>query len=306
MKKLVTHNGGFHADDVVAYAILQLVLDKRGETYELVRTRDEQVINSGDVVFDVGNVYDPSIHRYDHHQVGRAGSRENGIHYAAAGLIWKHFGRELCDTDRVWSDIDKNIISPVDAGDNGQNLVKEFNFNDTGTGSFARFIGCFEPVFYEENTPQAVYDAFIEVSGLIKKMLGRYIISANALESSYGEILEVYKNTIDKNLLIVHKNYTRPIITRISELFEPLFIIYPDSEKTMYKAETIRKNPETFEARVPFPPEWAGLRDSELQDICGVPDALFAHPGQFLVGAKTLAGVQEMVIKTLEHYQKNN
>lgn len=305
MKRLITHNAGFHADDVVAYAILQLVLDKKGETYELIRSRDESVIKTGDIVFDIGNIYDPLINRYDHHQVGRAGSRENGIHYAAAGLVWKHFGMDLCLNERVWSDIDRFFIAPLDAIDNGQSIIKEFNFENIGTGNLAGIIGSFVPSMYEDESPESVYAAFIEISTITKRLLERSIQSQNDLEKIYQDLYTIYQSQDDKQIIISDKNVPRPIMSRFAELPEPLFITYPDSLRTMYKAEVVCKSPGTFEARVPFPSSWAGLRDTQLQEICGVSDALFAHPGQFLVGARSLEGVQQMVVQALEHYQKN-
>lgn len=299
MKKLVTHNGGFHADDVVAYAILQLVFDKRGETYQLFRTRDEEVISSADIVFDVGNIYDPTVHRYDHHQVGRAGSRSNGVLYAAAGLVWRHFGRELCESDQVWSDVDKFFIAPVDAADNGQSIVKEFKFENIGMGGLGSIIGSFVPTVYEETTPETNYSAFIEISGIIKLLLERFIKSQNDLEMLYQEFLITYQNSDNKQVVVFKKNLPRPIMTKAIELTELLFIIYPDALGSTWKAEVICKTGENFEARVPFPVSWAGLQDTELQEVSGVPDALFAHPGQFLVGAKSLEGVREMVRRAI-------
>ena len=32
------------------------------------RTRDQKILDTCDVVADVGGVYDPAKHRYDHHQ----------------------------------------------------------------------------------------------------------------------------------------------------------------------------------------------------------------------------------------------
>lgn len=305
MKKLVTHNGGFHADDVVAYAILQLVLEKRGEIYQLFRTRDQEIMDSADIVFDVGNIYDPITYRYDHHQVGRAGSRDNGIHYAAAGLVWKHFGRELCENDQVHYDVDRFFIMPLDAIDNGQSIIKELNFTDTGTGDLSGIIGSFVPSIYEDNSPESVYRAFIEIAHIIKMLLQRYVYSLNDLERIYQEVFNIYQSLGNKQIIISDKNIPRPTIVRLSELPEPLFIIYPDSLGSMWKAEIIRKVPEDFQARVPFPASWAGLRDTHLQEVCGVPDALFAHPGQFLIGARSLQGVQQMVTQALEYYEQN-
>lgn len=305
MKRLITHNAGFHADDVVAYVILQLVLDKKGEDYELVRSRDEEVIKTGDIVFDIGNIYDPKTHRYDHHQVGRAGSRENGILYGAAGLIWKHFGRELCDSDQVWLDVDRFFIAPLDAVDNGQSIVKEFNFDHVSLGGLAGIIGSFVPSIYEENTPETNYNAFIKISGIMRELLERFIKSQNGLDRLYQEFLNVYQSGANKQVVLFEKNLPRPIMARATELSEILFIIYPDVLKSMWKAEVVCKEGENFQARLPFPAAWAGLRDKELQDVCGVSDALFAHPGQFLIGARSLQGVQQMVTQTLEHYKEN-
>jgi len=39
-----------------------------------------------------------------------------------------------------------------------------------------------------------------------------------------------------------------------------------------------------------FPKLWAGLRDEELQNVTGVPDAIFCHRGLFLAIAKSKEG----------------
>ena len=76
-KKLITHNGSFHADDIFACATLSLMLEKAGEKFEVIRTRDEEIIKTGDYVFDVGGIYDENLNRFDHHQTGGAGIRGN-------------------------------------------------------------------------------------------------------------------------------------------------------------------------------------------------------------------------------------
>ena len=74
-KTLITHNGSFHTDDIFACATLSLMLEKKGEKFEIIRTRDEEIIKTGDYVFDVGGVYDEEGNRFDHHQKGGAGVR---------------------------------------------------------------------------------------------------------------------------------------------------------------------------------------------------------------------------------------
>ena len=65
--KIITHSGNFHPDDVCAVATLLLIYPDA----EVVRTRDEKVINEKDkedIVLDLGRVYDPTNLIFDHHQ----------------------------------------------------------------------------------------------------------------------------------------------------------------------------------------------------------------------------------------------
>ena len=62
--KIVTHNGTFHADDVLAVATLAHNL---GSDIEIVRTRDPKIIDDADIVVDVGGKYDGQKY-FDHHQ----------------------------------------------------------------------------------------------------------------------------------------------------------------------------------------------------------------------------------------------
>src|SRR5438045_63101 len=99
--KLVTHDGSFHTDDVFAAATLILHLEKTNSGWEIIRTRDEEIIKNADYVFDVGGVDDKEKNRFDHHQVGGAGERFHGIPYASFGLVWKKFGEEVCGSQKV-------------------------------------------------------------------------------------------------------------------------------------------------------------------------------------------------------------
>ncbi|MCP5078559.1 MAG: MYG1 family protein, partial [Psychromonas sp.] len=54
-KTIVTHDGNFHADDVFSIAALKCVFP----SFNLIRTRDAEIIKQGDIVLDVGGEYDP-------------------------------------------------------------------------------------------------------------------------------------------------------------------------------------------------------------------------------------------------------
>ena len=100
-----THAGKFHADDVFATALLQIL-------------RPDIKITRGFTVpddFD-GIVYDIGFGMFDHHQEPRE-YRANGVPYAAFGLLWRVLGPGLVG-ERQARLIDENFIQPLDLNDN--------------------------------------------------------------------------------------------------------------------------------------------------------------------------------------------
>ncbi len=65
-KIIGTHDGKFHCDEVLACSLLKMLPEYSDA--KIVRTRNSEKLDGCDIVVDVGGVYDPSRHRYDHHQ----------------------------------------------------------------------------------------------------------------------------------------------------------------------------------------------------------------------------------------------
>ena len=109
----VTHAGKFHADDVFSGALLHILRPGIGIT------RVFQVPDGFDgLAFDVG------WGSFDHHQKG-APVRENGVPYAAFGLLWRAFGAQLLmrgcsaeDAAREAGHFDEVFVQPLDLDDN--------------------------------------------------------------------------------------------------------------------------------------------------------------------------------------------
>ena len=57
-KTIITHSGSFHCDESLACFLLHQTEEFKDAN--IVRTRDPEVIDTGDIVVDVGAVYDPS------------------------------------------------------------------------------------------------------------------------------------------------------------------------------------------------------------------------------------------------------
>jgi uncharacterized UPF0160 family protein len=60
--KIGTHNGAFHCDEALACAMLKMLPDFRDA--EIVRTRDPKLLETCDVVVDVGGVFDHNLKRF--------------------------------------------------------------------------------------------------------------------------------------------------------------------------------------------------------------------------------------------------
>ena len=100
-----THGGVFHADDVFATALLKLL-------------NPEYTWQRGDVVppdFD-GIIYDIGGGAFDHHQEG-ARVRENGIPFAAFGLVWEKYGSLFLNSKNAAA-FDEEFVQVIDLTDN--------------------------------------------------------------------------------------------------------------------------------------------------------------------------------------------
>jgi len=285
IKKLITHNSSFHTDDIFACATLALVLEKRGERFEVIRTRDEGIIKSGDYVFDVGGIYNAGKNRFDHHQKGGAGQREeNNIEYSSFGLVWKKFGKEICNLEEVIKIIDDRLVAPIDAFDNGFDLVE--NKYKVSPYFIEHLFLVMLPVPREKDTSND--EMFLKSVKIAKEVLLREIIHVEDAILSEQKIIPIYKDMKDKRILVLDEHFhDEDILSKFREL---LFVIYPRTSDGLWGVRAVRENPKTFRNRRNFPKNWGGLRNEELQKITNVSDAVFCHKGLFLAVAKSKEG----------------
>jgi uncharacterized UPF0160 family protein len=294
--KIVTHDSRFHADDIFAVSVLSLVYKGR---IKVTRTRDEKIINGGDIVLDVGNIYDADKNRFDHHQKEGAGVRENGIPYASSGLIWKHFGRRLC-SDKAWQYIENKIVQPIDAGDNG---ISTFDVKEK-FGVSPYLVPTMLYSFMSSWKEKKSFDeSFFEAVEIVKKILEREIIRAEHSFESEDLILRDYENAEDKRIVVLDKNYhfsDEDISRALFDKPEVLYFIKYREEHDQWSVKAMRIEMDDFPSRKPFPKEWAGLSGEELQRVSGVNDAFFCHRGVFLVVTKSLEGAIAIAKKSIE------
>lgn len=80
-------------------------------------------------------------------------------------------------------------------------------------------------------------------------------------------------------------------------------VVFPSS-RGGWNFQGIPTAPDAFSVRCVIPEEWLGKRDQELQEVCGIKDASFVHPGGFIGGAYSLEGAMAMARKVVENTEK--
>ena len=186
----MTHDGSFHTDDIFAAATLSIYLDNLGKKFEIIRTRDVEMINSADYVFDLGRIYDENSNKFDHHQMGGAGERE-GIPYAAFGLVWKKFGKEVSGSEQVALVIERKLVMPIDANDNGVDLYKN-NFPDILPYTLQDVFAIFSPTALEDLDKDK---QFMKALVWAREILQREIKKANDQIKITKIIIDFYNKT---------------------------------------------------------------------------------------------------------------
>lgn len=286
-KKLITHDGAFHADDIFATAALSMMLEKENTAFEIIRSRDPKVIKTGDYVYDVGGIYDESKNLFDHHQIGGAGKSLRNIEYSSLGLVWKKFGEKIAGSKRAAEIIEKRLCAPIDAADNGFDLTE--NKYDVAPYYIQNIFFSMMPTWKEDSTK--LDEVFLECVQMAKIILTREIVQARDMLEAEEDVISSYNSSGDKRIVVLDKNY--PFEYIVSNFPEPLFVVYP--RKTGgWGVKAIRADIKTFKNRKNLPKLWAGLSDEEFVNVSGVGDALFCHRALFLAGAKSKEGAVKL------------
>jgi len=284
-KTIVTHNGNFHADDVFSIAAIKCIFP----SFTLVRTRDLELINKADIVIDVGGEYDADNGRFDHHQRGGAGERENGIPYSSFGLIWQKYGLEICQGNQeVATSVDTGLVSVIDAIDCG-------HVEGVSTGvSLSHTISMFNPTWQGDSHFDECFD---EAVVFASRVLARFIASASGGISAKSIVAKAIEDAADPRVIVLEK-YTpwKRTVHALSD--EALYMVYPSSSG-QWRIQTVPAELGSFDDRKPLPKQWAGLSDDALKEVTGLDDAMFCHNGLFIAGCKSFESTMKMAAMAL-------
>lgn len=302
---IATHSGKFHADDVWAVAVLDLVFP--GCT--LLRTRDPELIRQADFAVDVGGTWDPPAGRFDHHQKGFSGARQSGVVYASAGLVWKTHGPRcvaLVSETRVGQVLAeeqaREIAYAIDA-----DLVQYLDMSDTGAarsapGGFglSAVISGFNPTWLDEQRAGSVAAAEeLRQVQFLRAMEFVTDIIVNAVAYRVGALLSIEQvrnaEVLEDGRVLFLENSAMPWAAVVRNAMpKVLFVISYSVAEQRYLLHTVPAAQDSFDARKDLPAAWAGLQGGELAAVTGVPDALFCHNGRFIAAARSFDGALRM------------
>ncbi|KAJ3068995.1 hypothetical protein HDU98_007921 [Podochytrium sp. JEL0797] len=322
MTTIITHSGTFHADETLAVFMLHNTAQFKNAP--VTRTRDPAVIDAGTVVVDVGGTYEPAKFRFDHHQRGfeEVFDTKHSIKLSSAGLVYKHFGREVIANILNWSPSDARLelvyqkiyddfVEGFDGVDNG---VSQFpaelrpKYRD-GTSISSR-VSKLNPWWNQESSDAVLLEGFHKAVVLTGTEFSERVKYTALAWLPAREIVATGLNTrfnIHPSGKIIAFDQFCPWKEHLHLLEEeqkiesdkqPLYIIYPDEAKK-WRIQAVPQSPESFVSRKALPEVWRGIRDQALSDLSGIPGCIFVHASGFIGGNLTREGALAMALKSL-------
>lgn len=290
----ITHSAKFHADDVFSTVIMSEIIGDM----KLIRVLEVPENIENKLIYDIG------AGKFDHHQKGGNGERENGIKYASFGLLWKEFGKEYLRKigakdefiDLAWENLEVGFVQMIDSIDNGQ---FEFEKIDIPIVTASEIIESYNPNWNEEKSYD---DCFLEAIEIAKKIWNIKVKNVlSKLEAKDLVELAIEESTEQFIILKQYMPYQDFVINSQNPKAQNiLYAIYP-SNRGGFGIQAIQKSVNTFENRKPFPEPWAGLRDLELQNVTGVKTARFCHNARFLTTVENLDDAIEIARKAINY-----
>jgi uncharacterized UPF0160 family protein len=287
-----------------------------------VRSRDPEVLETCDIIVDVHGKYEPPKY-LDHHQRGfeETFNQEKKTKLSSAGLVYKHFGREVIGTileksgddacvDAVYSKVYDEFIEAIDANDNGISAypVEVSPKFRTNAITLPSMVARLNPLWIEPSDDTSLNERFLRAS----KLMGEEFVN---VVRSYGLGWYPAKQFVQK-AFDARKEYDAQGRIVVFDNFVPwkehlynvekdsgadgqvLYVLYSDGKG--WRVQAVSESVGSFVSRKPLPEAWRGVRDNELSQVTGIPNCVFVHASGFIGGNQTQDGALQMARDALE------
>lgn len=324
--QICTHSGSFHADEALAVYMLRLL--SRYRFANLVRSRNPVDWEASDIIVDVSGKYD-GIKYFDHHQREFTSTFNDDYKtkLSSAGLVYKHFGREIISTvisldenneiekkkiDFLYDKIYSDFIEAIDANDNGIDIYEEKDslkprFKDRNF-TIAGMISNLNPSWESNATDNDFNRQFEIASKLIGDAFFNYLnYMGNSFLKAKQYVIDAFNNrfNVDKSgkilifdRFIPWKEHLFNVEKENNAVGEILYVLFPDSSNC-WRIAAVPLNSTSFDSRKKLPEPWRGLRDDALSEKTGVEGCTFIHAAGFIGGAQTKEAVVKLATMSL-------
>ncbi len=291
---LVTHSGGFHADELLSSAVLTRLFPQA----ELRRSRDRQWVTptATKIIYDVGGAYDAAAQIFDHHQ--RPGPlREDGQPFSSFGLIWAHYGRAYLaamdvpadDIEAIHAKFDSQFVLPIDLLDNG--AIEPSVAGPLSALTLPALLDSLKPVF-DDPSPGADDEAFFSALPIVQRFVEAHIKNLAANARAQSIVAEAIAKTGTSPILELPMGMPYRSALELAKADHILFMVHPRGDE--WALNGIKLADDTFDQRADLPAAWAGLTDAALEAASGVKGAIFCHNARFIAVANSRAAIMKM------------
>ncbi len=270
-----THSGTFHADDVMAVALIRTFVDADAT---VVRTRDDAVLDRCDLVVDVGGIFDPAKGRFDHHQASYTGP------HSSAGLVLNWLEDEGKVSSELADYLRKEAVEYVDAVDVGATSPT------IGVPCLPRLVETFVAQADDDASRLAMFEAAVVMNrqilqGMVREH-ERLVEARTVVEAA------MRKAEAEGTSVVELDRYYRwkPAYFELGGESHPTaFMMFPADNGT-YKVLAIPPVLGSFAQKVSLPESWGGKMGEELQAATGVEGSVFCHKNLFIAVFQTREG----------------
>jgi uncharacterized UPF0160 family protein len=269
---IATHSGPFHADDVMAVALIRTFY---ASDATVTRTRNKEPIDAADIVVDVGGIYDPSALRFDHHQSTYQGP------LSAAGMVlgWLqeagHIRTELATHLRC------SMMDYLDDVDNGRVAPKP------DVPCFARIV---EAMNQPARTPEQFDGCFAAAAAVAATFLQGVVEGFCRVEQAHATIRAAMQAAKDAGRAVIFLDeyvpWKAPYFEADGAAHPTDFVLCPGTDGS-WRVVAIPPELGSFAQKKPLPEPWAGLSDDELEAVTGIEGSVFCHKNRFIAVFKT-------------------
>lgn len=300
---LITHSGGFHADEVLSSVILTHLFPKA----QLRRTRDAEWIRPDDtkIIYDVGGDFDPALQIFDHHQRPNP-LRDDGQPFSSFGLIWAQYGLAYLaalgvpDVDRAGIHLafDTKFVLPIDLLDNG--AIEPSVAGPLSPLTLPALLGSLKPVF-DDTAPTADDDAFLAALLIARSLVEAFIRNLTAKARAHSIVTAAVHKAGSSPILELPMGMPYKSAMDAAGGDHLLFVVNPRGAD--WTLNGIKLSNDTFEQRANLPAAWAGLTDEALEKASGVPGAKFCHNARFIAVANSREAIMALAEIAVQHAQ---